>query len=407
MTHLPDTAPAGPPSGDRKGGLRVAGFVIRLQPGAYLLAVFAAAVSALGLPVVAPGWPVTGYLAAAAGVVGLLLVSMIVHELAHALVARRHGVTVVDIPVGFFGGFAHASFDLPTPRAQWQVAAAGPAASLLLGGLSAAAAGGLSALGASPLPVAVFVAGAWINGVLTIFNVLPGAGLDGGRVVRALSWARSGDPAHASLVAARVGQITGAVLAAAGLAALVLGHADGVWLGLIGLLMVASSRAEARQAVATAVLSGLRVRDLVPGAHSPAPVIAAWQTVEAFLHGPDGPEADPGRAATAFPLRDFDGRPAGLLTLGQLAAVPPGRRDSTRLSEVATPASCVATTTPDEALTDLLARLSRRPAVPAALYTTGHAVVLDENGTPAGVLTPADFARAGQLGALRRGQPPG
>jgi hypothetical protein len=184
----------------------------------------------------------------------------------------------------------------------------------------------------------------------------------------------------------------------------------GIWIGLLGLIMVSASRAEARQTLTTAALSGLRVGDILPHRQPPAPTAQAWQTVQAFLDGDDPPGsgglAGPGAGiATAFPLRDFDGGPAGLLTLSQLAAVPADHRDAVRLSQVATPLAYVVMTTPDEPLNDLTARLSVRPGVPAALHTAGHALVLDADGAVAGVLTPADFVRATQLGALHLGQP--
>jgi Zn-dependent protease len=409
MTHLPGAAPTdGSPgarnpqgSGSGKGGLRIAGVTIRLTVGGYLLAMLAAAAGALTLPAAAPGRPIGAYLAATAGLVALILASVAGHELAHAIVARRHGASVTEVLVGFFGGMSHGRHDLTTARAAWRVAAAGPAASLLAAGISTGAALGLSALGAGLLPVTVFAALAWINSFLVIFNLLPGAGLDGGRIVRAVAWARSGDPTRAGLAAARFGQVTGAVLAAAGVAAIALGHLTGIWIGLLGLIMVSASRAEARQTLTTAALSGLRVGDILPHRQPQAPAAQAWQTVQAFLDGGD-PAAG---IATAFALRDFDGSPAGLLTLSQLAAVPADHRDAVRLSQVATPLAYVVMTTPNEPLNDLIARLSVRPGVPAALHTAGHALVLDADGAVAGVLTPADFVRATQLGALHLGQP--
>ena len=114
-------------------------------------------------------------------------------------------------------------------------------------------------------------------------------------------------------------------------------------------------------------------------------------------------------APSAVPIRDFDGRPAGILTLSQLATVPPDHREMVRLSQVATPLAQVVTTSLDESMQLLLGRLSVRPASPAALHTAGHALVLHADGSAVGVLTPADFARASQLGAPRtdRGQAAG
>ena len=153
-------------------------------------------------------------------------------------------------------------------------------------------------------------------------------------------------------------------------------------------------------------LAGLRVRDVLPGSGSAA-AIPGWQTVQSFIDGTpaDGPVASgtPGLGASgaaAFPLRDFEGHAAGVLTLSQLALVPADRWGQLRLADVATPSGQVVTTTLDEPMGQLLARLSIRPATPAALHTAGHALVITGDGTAAGVLTPDDFRRAGQLGQL-------
>src|SRR5690242_8269830 len=193
MMRTPGTAPAGRGTdpGRRAGGVRIAGFGIRLTRGAYLLAMLAVVVSALSLGTAAPGWPPSGYAAATAGVVVLLLASMTGHELAHAAAARRHGARCGEISVGFFGGTVHGRYQLPTPRARWRAAAAGPAVSLAAAGISVAAAAGLSAVGAGQLTVVVFTAAAWINAVLGVVSLLPGPGLDGGRIIQALAWART------------------------------------------------------------------------------------------------------------------------------------------------------------------------------------------------------------------------
>ena len=430
MTHPPSAGPAGPaarPPGDpgqpggpgysrdpgQGAGFRIAGIPITLTPGAYLLGVLAAAFGAFSLPALDPGRSVGGYLAAATGLVIVLLASMVAHELAHSIMARRYGLRV-PVTIGLFGGVRHGraqrpgSFgepELPGPGAQGRVTAAGPLTSLLLGVVSAAAAVALSALGAGLLVVAVAAAGAWINGLLAVANLVPGAGLDGGRIVRALAWARSGDPIRAGLIAARFGQVSGAILTAAGVTALALGHLTGLWFGLMGLLMVAASRAEASQVRTSAALAGVRVRDILPLDGGLAPTARGWQTVQDFLDqqslAGDGRNQLAHLGTTAYPVRDFDGQLCGLVTLTQLLAVPAGHRADTRLAQVATPVGSLTFTTLDEPLTDLHTRLSVRPASPSALHTTGHALVLGPSGELAGLLTPADFVRATQFGALR------
>jgi CBS domain-containing protein len=175
---------------------------------------------------------------------------------------------------------------------------------------------------------------------------------------------------------------------------------------LLGILMITASRAEAGQAMTSAALAGLRVRDIL-ATGQPAPVARGWQSVQSFLEGDSElglAPAPPG--VTAFAVRDFDGQLTGLVTRSQLSAVPRGRRPVTRLSQAATPLDHLVFTTPDEPLTGLRARLNVRPAGPAAMYTAGHVLVLGADGELAGVLTPADFTRAALLGA-RRSAPPG
>ena len=425
ITRSPDTREgpgtgAGP--GAPRGGLRLAGLPVRLTPGAQLLAMLTVLASALILPDLAPGWSALGYLAATAVLVIGFLASLIVHELAHAVVARNHGAPAGEIRIGFFGGAVHGRHEYATPRGLWRAAAAGPAASLVLAAACVGVTLGLAWLDAGRLLAVVFTGLAWINAVLAIFNLLPGAGMDGGRLVQALAWARSGDRARGAVTAARTGQFAGALLIAGGVATLAFGYLGGIWLGLIGLAMLASSRAQAREVLAITAMAGLRVRDVVPGPGSAA-AIPGWQTVRSFLDGgvqagstvagstvadstvadstvADGTPSLAASGATAFPLRDFEGHAAGLLTLSQLALVPADRWDRLRLIDVATPLGQVVTTTVDEPMGQLLARLSIRPATPAALHTAGHALVIADDGTPAGVLTPDDFRRAGQLGQL-------
>src|SRR6185437_2103986 len=137
MTRTPGTAPTGRGTdpGCRRGGVRIAGFSIRVTRGAYLLAMLAVVVSALSLGAAAPGWPTSAYAAATAGVVVVLLASMVGHELAHAVAARHHGAGSGEISVGFSCATARTGDTLSRPRAQWHTAAAGPAVSLAAGGI--------------------------------------------------------------------------------------------------------------------------------------------------------------------------------------------------------------------------------------------------------------------------------
>ena len=172
--------------------------------------------------------------------------------------------------------------------------------------------------------------------------------------------------------------------------ALALGYLGGLWIMLFSLLTIVASRAIPR-ILSTTALSGLHVRDVLPLSPPPPAAIHSWQTVGAFLgaEGPGAARPGPARSAsTAFPLHDVDGKLTGIVTLSQLAALPAAHRDTTRVSDVATPIAHIVTTTQDEPVCDVLARMTRRPSSLAALNATGHALVLRDDGTLGGLLEP-------------------
>ncbi|HEX7105855.1 MAG TPA: site-2 protease family protein [Acidothermaceae bacterium] len=386
----------------QRDGFRIAGFPVTASPTVLLLFVLIAFTTATGLlPASAPGassgayW-VGGFVASA-----LLLASLLVHELAHAVVARRHGIAVEGVTFWLFGGVAKLGKDAPTPRAEWRIAVVGPATNLVL---AAAAFGVANALGAFSAPaVVVAVAGyvVWVNLMLGVFNLLPASPLDGGRILRAALWRRHGDRARATVTAAKAGQAMGSLLIGLGAAQFLLSSAiGGLWTALIGFFLLGSAGAEARVTATRSALAGLAVRDLLP-AGEPLPAVPAWRTVAAFF---DSYQRS-GDTRTVMPVQDFSGSPAGLVALAHLAAVRPEDRDTVRVSAVAAPVDQIAVTNPDEQLADLAPRLAPRTRNLAAARLAGHALVV-RDGVAVGVLTPADFARAVQLAKLRQFTPP-
>jgi len=388
----------------RAGSVRIAGFPVHASPTVLILFGLVAYTTALGLlPSAVPGASSAAYWAGGIVAAGLLLASLLVHELAHAIVARRHGITVEAVTFWLFGGIARMGGQAPTPRAEWRIAAIGPVTNLALAAVGFGVGQALSAVSAPELTIAVAGYFAGINLLLGVFNLLPAAPLDGGRVLRAVLWRRSGDHDRATVAAAKTGQAIAALIIVVGIVELSAASAiGGIWTTLIGWFLFSSARAEARQTSTQVALAGLRVRDLLPPPQvEPPPAAPAWHTVAAFLDA----YRQSGDTRTVLPLRGFDGGPAGLVALGQLGAVPLEQRDVTRVGAVAAPMEHIVVTDPDEQLVDLVQRLVPNTRNLAAARLAGHALVV-RDGQPVGVVTPADLARAMQLAKLIGPRPP-
>jgi hypothetical protein len=156
------------------------------------------------------------------------------HELAHALLARRFGVRVKDITLWALGGMTAFEEEPPTPRAAALVAVAGPVVSLLLGGVFVVGAFSVDPSWLGGLPAVALNWLAVMNILLGLFNLVPAAPLDGGRVLRAWLWSRIGDRDKATARAATVGQAFGFGLVVLGVVTLMSGYLGGLWLARDG-----------------------------------------------------------------------------------------------------------------------------------------------------------------------------
>jgi len=209
----------------------------------------------------------TVYAIAVAGALGYFL-SLILHELGHAIVARRLGIGITGIDLWFFGGLAQMSREPATPGEEFKIAAAGPAVTLLLTGLfvavGSAVASGQSitdvALTRETTTPALGLIGwlAFVNGALFVFNILPAFPLDGGRIARAAIWWRTKDRNTATLLTGRSGQALALALAALGLFGL---SRSGSFLDLMTLLLAFFLYQAAGAAVMQGAV-GRRIRDM-------------------------------------------------------------------------------------------------------------------------------------------------
>lgn len=268
------------------------------------------------LPHAAPGHsPGTYWIAGLAGAL-LFFGSLLAHELAHAVVARRAGVEVKGLTLWLFGGVATLGGEASTPRHDFRIAAVGPATSLGLAAGFGVVAASLNGLGAAHLVVAVAGWLAGINLLLGVFNLVPGAPLDGGRILRAFLWRRRGDRTRAAISAAHAGRVVGYGLIGLGLLEFLIGASlGGLWLVFIGWFILSAARAEEAHIVARHVLAGVRVGDVMSRSPQVAP---GWITVDEFVD-----RYLLGNRHSAYPVEGLDGRIHGLLTLAQLRVVQP------------------------------------------------------------------------------------
>jgi Zn-dependent protease len=215
------------------------------------------------------------YLTAVVSVL-LLFASLIVHELGHALVARRHGIEVKRIDLFLFGGLTQMSRDTASPGEEFKISAAGPLATV--GVIVVCLAVDVSIVGVHRLTHAivldndiritpVLLSLSWLlptNVLLLLFNLIPAFPLDGGRITRAIVWRVTGDKRRGTQVAAKLGEGFAVILAGIGIWWLV-GYRSfgGIWLVAMAFLLYQSARGALIQSALTQRIEGVRVADIM------------------------------------------------------------------------------------------------------------------------------------------------
>jgi Zn-dependent protease/predicted transcriptional regulator len=306
----------------------------------------------------------------------LLFASILAHEFGHALVARRHGIEVQEIDLWLLGGVSRMCGEAHDPGDELRYALAGPAVTAVI----AACFGVVAVLLPSSTPAVVRALveyQVFVNGLILVFNLLPAFPLDGGRVLRALLWRRSGEIAKSTDTAAGVGRAFGYLMILLGGLEFVGGAPEGLWLALIGFFIVMAAGAQAAGAQVQAALSGVSAGELMS-----TPAISIPEHAS-LAHAADA-YFRPYRYS-AFPVVDEQGRAVGLVSIAQVEACLRGRRGPAEIGAVADHDSALIVHDQED-----VARLLERPA----FASFGRAVVVDAASRPVGLVSITDVQRA-------------
>jgi Zn-dependent protease len=317
--------------------------------------------------------------------------SIVLHELGHAFVALRNGIGISSIQLWIFGGMARMSRESDSPRTEFQVAAAGPLVTLLL--VVVLTAIGIGAAGWEDFRKAALVeTDAGTSGVLTmiawlasvnllvlVFNLLPAFPMDGGRIVRAIAWWRTGDRSAATRFAANLGRVFAYLFIGGGLLLIFEGYVfGGVWLALIGFVVNGSARAATAQTAISSRISQLLVSDVMD--REPV-AISDRLTVEQALD-----EYFLRYRWPWFPVVDAAYRFVGLVVRDKADEVPETSRTTSLVSDVLERDDGTFQVRDDAPLDTLLANRSLR--------RFGAVYAVDAEGKLSGVITAEQVGRA-------------
>jgi Zn-dependent protease/CBS domain-containing protein len=355
---------------------RVMGISIEIHPSWLVIGFLVTySLATVQFPLQYEGWGTGLYWLIGAITSVLFLVSVLAHELSHAVAARRFGVKISAITLFVFGGAASMESEPERPRDEALIAAAGPVASLLIGAVL-----WLIDVVVQQEQIAALVGWlGFINLTLGIFNLVPGFPMDGGRILRAALWRIRGDRYKATRNAAMVGQLIGYLLIAFGILIAFQpgGIVAGIWLALIGWFLSSAAEQASAQTGIERTLHGVRVRDVMetePPSVSPNESVATL-VQDRMLHGEH----------RTFLVRHLDGGLAGIVTLSDVRRVPRDDWDQARVTDVMTRWNDLATVSPDDAVESAMKLIQERGVNQLPVITEGRTV--------AGLLTRSGIMR--------------
>ena len=312
----------------------------------------------------------------------LFFMSLLAHELSHALVARRKGIEVEAITLFIFGGVAQIKSEPRTPGDEFQIAAVGPLTSIVLGALLFGL-GVVAEVLKYETAAVMFQTLGFVNGVLAGFNLIPGFPLDGGRVLRSIVWKITGRITTATKVAAISGRVMAGLLVAGGIYRAVNGDIfGGGWWVLLGIFLNQAAASSYRQSVLRHSIEGVSVSSLMTPQPESVPGNARIdQVVDEFFVG---------KHHSAFPVTGYGGELEGIITLQIVQQVPQATWPHVTARQLMVPLRPEITADPQEPVSNVVERMATNP-VGRFLVVEGQKLV--------GIITASDIARHFRLSA--------
>ena len=339
-----------PVTGARGLGIgRIAGVEVRLDLSLIIIFLLITMILSAGvLPAWHPDWSPALTLVTAAAAAVAFLVSVLLHELSHAIVGRRAGMRIERITLFVFGGIAHMQDEPATWRSEFAMAIVGPITSAVIGVaclvLAGLLAGPIAVEGREPMEIVAALGPVptlllWlgpVNLLLAAFNLVPGFPLDGGRVLRSILWAATGDMRRATLWASRMGQLFAWILIGTGFAMILglrvplfgSGLIGGLWLALIGWFLNNAAILSYRQLLVSHSLRDVPVQRVM---HTDYASIEPGSTVAELV---ESRLLQTGQRC--FPV-SHDGRFDGIVCLEDIRRLAAAEREETAVSQIMTP----------------------------------------------------------------------
>jgi Zn-dependent protease/CBS domain-containing protein len=307
----------------------------------------------------------TYWMMGVAGMAGLFL-SIVLHELAHSLVARRFGIPMTGITLFIFGGVAEMDEEPPDARSEFFMAIAGPLASVAIAVVCFIVYRAGQRLGWPVAVYGVFMELAWVNGILVAFNMVPAFPLDGGRVLRSVLWRYRGSLRQATRITSQIGAAFGVALIAVGILAFMGGNAiGGMWYFLIGMFLRGAAQMSYQQLLLRQALEGERVSRFMktdPITVPPELPIDALVNDYVYRH-----------THKMFPVVDA-GKLLGCVTTQGIRGVPREAWHERKVRDIVEPCSGANTVRPDADAMKALANMARQQVSRAMVVDDGRLV---------------------------------